>query len=99
MNGQTSSTPAASPQYVVVIKSTRMPHCCWGAGSYRKVALIRLAPGATAAEVTMLSPRCRAIAEIVELYDRVQMGATPRSSGYRLLRDLEAEADRLNAQV
>ena len=95
---QTAVTPAASPsRYAVVVKSTRMPSRCMGAYAYRRIALIELAAGCTPSDVSMISSRCRAVARVVEEHDRVHMGSTERSAGYRLLRRLHQDAAELNA--
>jgi hypothetical protein len=94
---QMSRTPAASPRFAVVMKSTHMPSSVISSGAYRKLAIVELAPGYIPSDVTMISPRCRAVQRVVEVHDRVHMGSTDRSYGYRLLRRLHQDAAELNA--
>ncbi len=78
--------------YIVQTASECMPNSCWGV--YRRVAVLRLAPGATSA--SMISPRARGVEKIVREWRRLNVGKTERGAYQVALAEAQAIAERLN---
>lgn len=83
-------------RYVVMDKATKMPSSCWGI--YRKVAVVAVADDFCNTP-SMISLRARGVIEIVELWDRLNVGTTERCAYRRALAEAEALAHELNLQA
>ena len=82
--------------YIVMVRSTKMPSKV--KARYLKVALVRVAPGyGPDNEPSMISHRARGVIEIVDLRDRLHAGGGDGTAAARAIRELQAEADRLNS--
>ena len=65
--------PSRGCDYVVVSSRAKMPGSCMGGNSYRRVAVIRVDPGA---EPKMISDRARGVQQVIKTWERQFSGRT-----------------------
>ena len=85
---------AALPSFVVMTASTT-PLGGWG--EYRKVALLKVAEGHNAEDVSRIDERLRSVEEVVEVWDKCHVGSTEESCYFRTLHNVCLRAEELNA--
>ena len=73
-----------SSQYMILIRSAKMPSSCWG--KYGKVAVVEIEEGFDK-EPKMISERARGVKRIVELWDRVHIGKGVRDEMSQVLKE------------
>jgi hypothetical protein len=82
--------------YIVMVRSTKMPSSV--KARYLKVALVKVGPGYDQQhQPHMISHRAKGVIEIVDLRDRLHAGGGQGTAAAKAIRELEAEADRLNS--
>lgn len=80
--------------YIVMVRSESMPASCWGV--YSKVALVEVGEGFDADHQPVgISSRYRGVVRIIEERRRLHAHGD-KSAAARAVRELQAEADRLN---
>ena len=65
--------PSRGCDYVVVSSRAKMPGSCRGGRSYKRVAVMRVAPGATP---KMISERARGVQQVIKTWERQFSGRT-----------------------
>lgn len=60
-------------EYVVKTSCARMPSSCWG--RYRRIAVLEVKVGALP---KMISERARGVVRVVETWERLYVGSSPR---------------------
>lgn len=63
-------------KFAVLTASAKMPASCWG--KYRYCAVVELEEGFRAADVTMISPRAKAVRRVIWASDAGNVGLTER---------------------
>lgn len=84
---------AALPSFVVMTASTT-PLGGWG--EYRKVAIVRVEEGYGAGDVIRIDERLKAVAKVVEVWDKCHVGITEESCYSRTLHNASLRAEELN---
>lgn len=79
-------------EFIVITSAARMPCTCWG--RYRNVALCEVEKGK---RPKMISERARGMVRIIDYRGKLNDGTTERCATARAIAELQAEADRLNA--
>jgi hypothetical protein len=97
-----TSTDSTAPatRFAIMEAAAKMPGSCMGAGSYRRLAVVEYDPAALpdGHDVpAMISTRARGMVRIVQVWDRLHRGTTPRSAYGRALAEAQALCDTLNA--
>lgn len=99
MNVVPGRGPVAHPSseqvvcYVVLSSAAHKPTKCWG--SYRRVAVLEVVPGA---QPKMISERARGVVSIVQTWEMCSVGTTHRCAYRRAMAAAQELADRLNAE-
>jgi hypothetical protein len=80
-------------RFIVMSRSAHMPPGCWG--QYRRVAVVETdLPGLV--EPRMISERATGVVRIVDTWEKLNVGTSPRCAYRKALREAEALAEKLN---
>lgn len=78
--------------YIVMWSAAKMPGTCWG--KYRRIAIVKVAdPGIMP---KMISTHARNVLEIVQTWEKLNVGKTSKSAFYRALVEADALCRELN---
>ena len=85
--------PESRKFYFLLDKKAYMPNSCWGSNAYRKYAIMCNTTGNTPKIIKDTKEHM-----VLEVYDRIHCGSTPRSFGVELYNQLREKVDMLNEQ-
>ena len=80
--------------YIVQCARASMPQSCWG--RYRRVGVLEVPAGVHS--VRMISERDPEVIQVVETWEKLNVGTTERGAYQRALTEAHALADRLNRE-
>jgi len=98
MDTNTNTLTSSSPLRAIVMSAAaNMPNSCWGV--YRRVAVVlvdlsKLPEGA--GRPRMISTHARGVVDVVETWERLNVGKTDRCAYARALAEAEALAAKIN---
>jgi len=81
--------------FIVQSASASMPQSCWG--RYRRVCVLEVAEGIES--VGRISERDREVVQVVETWEKLNVGTTERCAYEKALTAAYALADKLNAEA
>ena len=79
--------------YIVKTSSDSIPSKF---GTYRRIAVLEVEPGKTAADIAMISERARGVIAVTRTWERLNVGKTEHCAYRRALAEAEALAENLN---
>jgi len=87
-----NDTNVSKTEYIVRTAAACMPSSCWG--RYRRVAVLEVAAGA---QPRMISARARGVVEVVQTWEKLNVGTSERCAYAVALRAAKELAAELNA--
>lgn len=87
-------TEEKNSHYIVQCAAASMPQSCWG--RYRRVGVLEVPAGVQS--VGMISERDREVIQVVETWEKLNVGSTERCAYQRALTEAHALAERLNRE-
>jgi len=78
-------------QFIIQTAAAKMPQSCWG--TYKRVAVLEVEDGVET--VAMISSRARGVVEIVQTWEKLNVGSTSQCAFQKAL----AEAKELTAEL
>ncbi len=81
-------------EYIVKHSSAKMPSSC--KGIYRRIGLMKVVKGTNP---SMISERSKGVLELVETWEKLNVGKTEKCAFQRALKEANETADKLNKQI
>lgn len=81
--------------FQILTAAAHMPGSCWG--RYGKIAVVEVDSNYTE-RIKMISPRARGVKAVIEVWDRLNMGTTPRCAFARAMREAQTLLDTLTTE-